>query len=669
MNIAPSPAPDVTPLTTYPLSVGQADIWYAQQLDPKSACYSIGRYVEIFGAIDPVLFTAAIKQAVREIDSLRLGFVDTELGPRQFFRRDDDVAAPFFDVSGKEDPRAAAVAWMREDMAWAFDPTGGPLFRYALFRTATDRFFWYEVNHHLINDVFGASLVERRVAELYRGLLDGLTPPTEMQPSLLDLLEESEAYRLSAHFSRDRLFWLAQLADRHDPVTLSGRTPYWSGDLIHSAGSLPRTAATALERAGKARGATLAAAITTAVAVYLSRMTGARDVVLGMPVAARANPRLRRIVGLASNIVPLRLPVDLAATFGDLLQETGRRTREALRHQRYPAGALRQDLGLAPNQPDIYGALVNFIPIDEDFDIAGLPIRKHQLGNSRVGDLVIAVYAGRRDADIQVELSANRAHYDALALDRHRQRFLRLLEIVAADPGAAIGRLEMLSDLEREQVLHGWNVGTAPPPATLSSLFEAQVARTPDAVALVHGDARLTYSELNRRANQLAYVLIRRGVGPEQLVGLCVERTPEMIVGLLAILKAGAAYLPLDLAYPAARLALMLDDARPGLILASAETAPQLPAGIPYLVIEADGDTTDGDTNPTDAQRLSALAAGHPAYVIYTSGSTGRPKGVVVTHAGIAALAVAHVERLGITAASRVLQFASLNFDTSSAIW
>ena len=220
---------------------------------------------------------------------------------------------------------------------------------------------------------------------------------------------------------------------------------------------------------------------------------------------------------------------------------------------------------------------------------------------------------------------------------------------------------------EREQVLDDWNATATTPPAptTLPSLFEAQVARTPDAVALVHGDARLTYGELNWRANRLAHVLIRRGIGPEQLVGLCVERTPEMIVGLLAILKAGAAYLPLDLAYPAARLALMLDDARPGLILASAETAPRLPAGYGYLVIEADGDTADGDTNPTDAQRLSALAVGHPAYVIYTSGSTGRPKGVVVTHAGVAALAAAQVERLGVTAASRVLQFASLNFDAS----
>ncbi len=579
----------------------------------------------------------------------------------------DDIAAPYFDVSGNDDPQAAAAAWMHEDMARAFDLTTATLFRYALLRIADDRYFWYEVNHHLINDVYGSSLVERRVAELYEGLVNEQAPAKETPPSILNLLEEDEAYQLSAQRERDQLFWRARLVGRPDPSTLSGRAPNSISELIHSSGALHSTIAAQLKKTSALHGASLAAAMTAAAAVYLSRMTGAPDIVLGMPVTARSNPKLRRIVGLASNVVPLRLTVVLAAPFSDLLRQAGHRMREALRHQRYPVGALRQDLRLASNQPDIYGTLINFIPVDEDFNFAGLPIRKHDLGNSRVGDLVVTVHAGRQDSDIQVELSANRAHYDLPALDRHRDRLLSLLEIVAAEPTAAIGRLAILSDAEREQVLYGWNATTAklPAPATLPSLFEAQVARTPTAVALAHGDAQLTYAELNRRANRLSHILIRRGVGPEQLVGLCVGRTPEMIVGLLAILKAGAAYLPLDLAYPATRLALMLEDARPGLILTDAETAPRLPANIPYLVIGADGDTADDDTNPTDAQRLCALAVGHPAYVIYTSGSTGRPKGVVVTHAGIAALAAAQVERLGVTGASRVLQFASLNFDAS----
>jgi nonribosomal peptide synthetase DhbF len=384
MNVSTSPLNIAIP-EMFPLSAAQTGIWYGQKLDPDSACYSIGRYVEIFGAIDPVLFAAAIRQAVGEIDGLRLGIVETELGPRQFFRHEDDVAVPYLDISSEDDPRASAEAWMRVDMARAFDLRGGPLFRYALFKTASDRFFWYEVNHHLINDVFGASLVERRVAELYRGLLDGLAPSTELPPSLLDLLDEDKAYRSSARRDRDRQFWSAQLAGRPDPLTLSGRMPDWSDDLIHSAGALPRAAVAGLQQAGAAQSASLAVAIVAATAAYLSLMTGARDVVLGMPVTARASPKARRVVGLAANIVPLRLTVDLASTFSDLLQQSGRRMREALRHQRYPASALRQDLGLAPNEPDIYGTLVNFIPIDEDFDIAGLPICKHQLGNSRVG--------------------------------------------------------------------------------------------------------------------------------------------------------------------------------------------------------------------------------------------------------------------------------------------
>jgi len=666
VSVPPFHAADRASLATFPLSIAQADIWFGQKLDPDSTRYSLGRYIEIFGSIDPTLFVAAIRQAVDDIDGLRLGFVETELGPRQFFRRDDGVEVPYFDVSGQANAGTEATTWMRADMARAFDLTSDPLFRYALFKVADDRYFWYELNHHLINDAFGSLLVERRVSEAYSLLLNGLERTLEMAPSLLDLLDEHEDYRLSAQYDRDGVFWRAKLADRPDPLSLSGRMSHWSGELLRSAGALPRTTAAALEEAGQAHGASLAAVITAATAVYMSRMTGARDVVVGMPVTGRLSPRLRRIVGLASNIVPLRLTIDPALTFSDLLQQTGRRMREALRHQRYPARALRQDLGLAPNEPDIYGTVINFIPLEEDFDIACLPVRKHHLGNWLVGDLLIAIHAGPQDSESQVEFIANRAHYDAPVLDGHRERLLRLLEIVAAQPIAAIGHFAILSDLERQQVLHDWNATATPPaPATLPELFEAQVARTPDAVALVHGDAQLTYAELNRRANQVANVLIRRGVGPEQLVGLCVGRTPEMIVGLLAILKAGAAYLPLDLAYPAARLALMLDDAQPGLILTDAETAPRLPAGIPHLVIETDSDTADGDTNPTDAQRLSALVAGHPAYVIYTSGSTGRPKGVVVTHAGIAALAAAQVEQLSVTAASRVLQFASLNFDAS----
>ena len=501
------------------------------------------------------------------------------------------------------------------------------------------------------------------MAELYRGMTDGGAAPMETPPSLFDLLQADEEYRLSAHLNRDKLFWLAQLADRPDPLTLSCRMPRWSGDVIDSVGALPRAAAAALERAAKTCGATLAAAITAVVAVYLSRMTGARDVVLGMPVAARPTPKLRRVVGLASNVVPLRLTVDLASTFDDLLQQTGRRMREALRHQRYPASVLRQDFGLAPNEPDIYGTLMNFIPIDEDFDIAGCSIRKHYLGNWRVGDLLIAVQAGRQDADIQIELNANRANYDAQALDGHRQRLLRLLEIVAADPGSAIGRLQMLSGSERHLLRH-WNATEAPYPRDriFVSLFEEQAARTPDAAAISFEGAALRYGELNARANAVAHQLRALGVGAGVMVALCVPRSPALLAALLGVQKSGGAYVPLDPDYPSQRLEYMLADSGAKVLITAghATDSLRLPDGVQTLDLNALAEAGRAD-NPT-----GAAGPQHTAYVIYTSGSTGRPKGVAVPHGALMNFLCSIQESPGLTAEDVLAAVTTVSFDIAA---
>ncbi len=664
MNVETSPLPDAATRVLIPLTTGQMDIWIAEKLSPDSTIYNIGGYFDIFGNIDPILFETALRKAVYEIDTLRLCFVEDDDGPRQFFRSNLNFAVPFMDISGEENPVGTALAWMRDDKAQTFDLGRGPLFRYALFKVADDRFLGYGVHHHLINDGFGTTRIERRVAELYRELADGTAPATAPPASWLDLLDEEDSYRLSARHERDRAYWRAQLADRPDATTLSGRPPASPGGVIESHGSLPLALVAALESIGKAHGTGLAAVVMAVTAAYLFRMTGAKDVILGMPVSGRTNPKLRDVVGLVSNVVPLRLSIDPAASFADLLRQAGRRMRDALRHQRYWASTLRHDLGQGPRQPDMYGTMVNFIPIDDDADFAGRPVRRHSLGHWRVADLLILVLAGNQARDIRVELHGQQAHYDIDTLTLHRQRLLRLFEAVAAAPDQPVGRLAIVAPGERDTVPREWNLGpAAPPPATLPALFAVQAARTPSAAAIVSGDRSLTYAELNRRANRLAHRLIRQGVGPESLVGLCVERSPEMIVGLLAILKAGGAYVPLDLAYPPARLATMLDDARPRLILASPETAPRLPAGIPQMLLHA-GDSLE-DEAATEADPRCALATDHPAYVIYTSGSTGTPKGVVVTHAGIAALAATQRDRLRIAATSRVLQFASLNFDAS----
>ena len=658
--------------TLFPLSAAQTGVWFGQKLDPGSAFYNVGGYVEICGPVDHGAFERALRQAVAGADGLHLHFIETEDGPRQYFARDVEWDMPFIDVSREADPRAASVAWMLDDMARVFDLTHGPFFRFALFQAAQDRFFWYEVYHHLINDFFGSLLVERRVADLYSRLVNDAKPQTEEPSSWLDLLKEDDSYQLSARRERDQSYWRAQLIDRPDAVTLSGRPPGWPGRIFQSAGYIPRSIVNELEKLGAAHGASLSAVIAAATAIYLYKITGTRDLILGMPVTGRTSPKLRRIIGLAINEVPLRLSIDPAESTGDMVRHAGRHMREALHHQRYWAGALRKDLGLGPNEHDVYGIGLNFIPLDEDFSFAGQPVRKHPLGNWRVEDLLIAVHAGNQNTGIRVEFIANAAHYDAQALDHHRQRFSHLLEAVIAAPGQPIGRLDILAPDERQTLLKEWNhadAGRSVPPATLPELFEAQVARTPTATALVFEKTSLTYAELNQRANRLAHHLIRQGVGPETVVGIALERSPELIIALLGVLKAGGAYLPLDPAYPAARLDFMLEDARPALLLVTARTEHQLPTGIPRLVLD-DADALEkvnkySDVNPGNADHRCHLTVDHPAYVIYTSGSTGTPKGVVVTHSGIGALAASQAERLGVTARSRVLQLASLNFDIS----
>ena len=368
-----------------------------------------------------------------------------------------------------------------------------------------------------------------------------------------------------------------------------------------------------------------------------------------------------------ANALPVRLAVGPGMAVSELVGETTRRMRNVFRHQRYNIANLRRDLGRLGADQGVLGPTVNFMPFDYDLRFGGHPATAHNLTNGPVEDLSIVLYDRSDSREFRIDFNGNPASYSPDELADLQQRFLRLLAAVA-DPDQPIGQLDILAPEERERILYDWNAtARAVPSATLPELFAAQVKTTPAATAVVFEDTSLTYDELDAHSSQLAHHLRALGVGPEVVVGLCVERSLEMLVGLLGILKAGGAYLPLDPDYPPERLAFMLQDAGARVLVTQAVLLSHLPADAARIVcLDAD--------RPTIAQQPTAAPASflhpqNPAYVIYTSGSTGKPKGVVVAHHNVVRL-VKSANYVELTPDDVFLHLAPLTFDASTfEIW
>jgi nonribosomal peptide synthetase DhbF len=653
-----------------PLTAAQAGMWFAQKFSSSDSIFNLAESIEIHGPIDPALFEAALRQAGMEAETVRVRFVERRDGPRQMISSTLDATFPFIDVSAEPDPRAAAESWMMAELTRPIDLLTGPLWVCALFKAAPDHYFWYHRSHHIVMDGFTGGLFARRVAEIYTALAERRAPEVGTFGPLALLLDEETAYRSSTRFERDRAYWLEHFADRPAALSLADQRRQNVGGLLRQTIHLPAEDVKALRAAAQVSGGSLPQVMIAATAAYLYRVTGIEDLVIGLPVAARPKGRLRRVPGMVANAVPLRLAMRPGMSATSLIREVGRQVREAIRHQCYRYEDLRRDLNLLPTNQHLFTTVINIEPFDYDLRFAGHPATTHNLSNGSGDDLAVFVYDRGDGKGLRIDFDANPALYSAKDLADHQQRLVRLVDAIVRDPGRPIGGIDILDAAERRRVLIEWNdTARGVPQTTLPALIEAQVARRRDAVALVCEDSTLTYAALNARANQLAHLLIAQGAGPEQIVALALPRSAELIVGLLAILKSGAAYLPLDPDYPADRLAFMLADAKPACLITSSAIAPRLPEAAPRLVLDhpdtAGALARQPDTNPRDQDRTAPLCPRNPAYVIYTSGSTGTPKAVVVSHVGITSLAGAQIERLGITSDARVLQFSSSSFDAS----
>ncbi|MGH3941363.1 MAG: amino acid adenylation domain-containing protein [Pseudonocardiaceae bacterium] len=668
-----------SPVVTLLLSAAQREIWLAeQQLNKVNRVYKTGEYVEIFGPVDPVLFEAALRRVVGEAEALHVRFVEDGDGPRQVVEPSDWLM-PFVDVSEESDPCTAAQAWLATDVGRPMDLTRGPLFSYALIKLRSDLFYWYQGYHHIVMDAFGFSLMARRVAEVYSALVEGSVCEPKVFGSLRQLLDSDSAYRASEQFTRDEEFWRKRFFDRPEPVALVSRSS-GTPESFRRTTPLPLSRAEMLQVAERRARVGWSGIVIAAMAIYVHRLTGARDVIIGLPVTARQDAVLKNVPGMVSNVLPLRLSVLPDMSLAQLIKQAAGEALEVLKHQRYRGEDLHRRLGLPGNIGAFFEPAVNIIPLDEDPRFGGHRAVTHNISSGLIGDLSVEVWAARDGSRLRIGLQAHPEVCSTDDLAAHQRRFLILLEAIAdADPEQPISRIDILTAEERYRLLVAYN-DTAQPAAQVSvpALFEAQVYATPQAAAVVFQNTTLTYAQLNGKANQLAHALISRGVGPEQIVALVLPRSPELMVSILAVLKAGAGYLPVDPDYPATRIRFLLDDAQPVLLLTDTGTEGALPDTDRTARLVLDDPEIIGllsgypDTDPTDIDRTIPLTPQHPAYVIYTSGSTGAPKGVVVCQRNVANLFVGHQEcALASMVAKvggrrlRIAQTTSFSFDAS----
>lgn len=654
-----------------PLTEAQLGLWYAQRLDPGNPIFNTAQAVEIDGDLDVPAFGAAVAAALAEAGALTVRMAEGEDGPVQWHGDDPLPTLELIDLRGEADPALAAEGFMARDGGTPLDPARDPLVREVLFDLGDGRHLWYQRIHHLVIDGYGVGLLTRRIADLYGARRTGRTPGAPLAP-FSALIEEDSSYRHSARRDTDRAFWGAAFAGA---PAVEGLAPgvAITGREFHRRGmALTGIGAEALDRLAVAARVPWPDVLVGLVAAYVRRHLsggGSDEVVVGVPFMNRFGSAAARVPAMVMNVLPVRLTVDEDVPLVRCLGAVSQILQRARRHGRYRSEQLRRDLGLLGGTRRLHGPLINVLPFDEAPDLPGARTRLRVLGTGPVDDLTFTLRADARGNGLHLEIDANPALYGEAVVAEHTRRLARFLE-------TALGaeRLAAVPTLTPAEHFH-WIAGvndTAHPveERTLTAWIEAAMRRTPDAPALAFDGTTLTYADLDRATARLARRLAAAGVGRGGIVGVALPRSLELVVALVAILRAGAAYLPIDPEHPAERIALTLDSARPTVILTVSGVAGRLPADGPLMTLdgfageEGDGEEGDGEAGFAAAEPTRDE---DPAYVIYTSGSTGVPKGVVIDHRAIVNRLDWMRAHYGFGPDDRILQKTPATFDVS--VW
>ncbi|MDE5458733.1 amino acid adenylation domain-containing protein, partial [Bradyrhizobium sp. CSA112] len=669
----PSSIPAVLRDEPLELSFAQQRLWLLAQLDGVNSNYHIRGALRLSGDLDVGAWCRSLDRLFARHEALRSIFRVVDGQPRVELLPAEHLPVLEHDLRLREDAEQELARLCREEAGTPFDLTTGPLIRGRLIRVAERKYLFLLTQHHIVSDGWSMGVLVRELGALYRAFVAGQDdplPPLAIQYP--DYAAWQRQWLAGERLQRQVDYWRQALADAPAVLELPTDRPRPSVRSLAGA-SLPieidADLALGIRRLSQSHRATAFMTVLTAWAAVLSKLSGQTDLVIGTPAANRNRRETEGLVGFFVNMLALRVDLSAEPDVAELLSRTRGAALKAQDHQDLPFEQLVEiihpprRLDHTPVFQVVFAWQSNETATLElpglQAEIADIPLQQVKF------DLELNL--GEADGHIIGALNYATALFDEATIERHRDYLLAMLRAMVTDADQIVDRIDVTGVEERKLVLDTWNATAVPFPSErcIHELFAEQVRTTPEAIALVHEGVRLSYCELDAKANQLAWHLIALGVGPDQPVAICLERGVAMVVSLLAVLKAGGAYLPLDPAYPAERLREIVDDAKPGLLIAN-NVARATFANTTCEIVDLEASASAIASLATSAPADTGLTSRHLAYIIYTSGSTGRPKGVMVEHRGLVNLAVAQRALFEVSPRSRVVQFASFSFDAST---
>ena len=662
------PAPRDKPL---PLSFSQQRLWFLSQLSDSDANYNVLMALALSGEVNIPVLQLSLNALYERHETLRSLFVANDRGEPQVVVQNAQAGIPLFecDLRHHQNSDDQTLAIYQQEEQWIFDLSAEPLVRAHWLHLRDSNGILLLTLHHIITDGWSMEILVRELGVLYSALLHQKTDPLPALPvQYQDYAVWQQQLPGSSFWQVQEQFWLQLLAGAPERLTLPTDRPRPAQQSFIGS-YLPIELSTKLSKQlrhfSARQGTSLFMTLLTAWSIVLSRLAGQDDLVIGTPVANRDQAECEGIVGFFVNTLALRINLSDAPSVVELLAQVRKTTLDAQEHQTLPFEQV-VEITHPPRSLDktpLFQVMFSLENVDDIVsNMAELDVKLLEPPVSRIKfDLELSL--GERNQIIKGSLNYTTALFDKETIQRHKEYLVAVLEAMVSDDSQLIRHIDLVGEAERYLLLEQWNQTAKPYPTDccIHHLFEQHATQDPDAIALIDKNGALSYGELNLRANALAYELINQGVKAEDIVAICVDRSPEMVVGILAILKAGGAYLSLPHDITAERLRFMLDDAKPVVILAEQATLALFQScGIPHYLLARNDTGTSTLVNPQPQLKPHNLA-----YVIYTSGSTGNPKGVLVEHRNLVQQMVTWCQQWGLGKQDKVLQFCNTTFDVS----